>query len=413
MTAERVIKHLLKGISDGRDVKKYEEYIISHFDDALSCINFCKIPFYYIIRFVSELPSIKYETLRNLMLYLIPKVGPKSAEILFSVSCPELSTDEAKSILSLICCDFTKALLGKRSSSHRDDSNTEATHSKQLDNIRKRYEEFKRENTQIDNEFNQQMKNIDKKGGPGSHSGKRKSNFDGFSSPLIEKNPMIVSLPRKVDSGSDSGDESGSEEAVKKRENRKESAPSRIKKQTSTNSTAPEKRRHSLVKKGAKSQVERPPSVRRRISMFQNNQNREKESIKRFSDEDDYNDMDAEDGEAVNKKIEKLSRASKVVTEMPENFEPDMMQAVKKGDIDSVSYILYQDKEAANNRDKFGWTPLHWAASHGFIDICKILLDNGAKVDVKNNYGMTPIHKAQVSMHQNIVDLLWAHSGNE
>ena len=414
MTTERVIKHLLKGITEGKDVKKYEEYIISHFDEALRCINFSKIPFYYIIRIAVEIPSIKYETLRNLMLYLVPKVGAKSAEVLFSVSCPELSTDEARSIVSLISCDFTKALLGKKSvSPEKEDAPADVVYSKQLDNIRKRYEEFKRENFQIDNEFNQQMKNFDKRGDSGSYSGAKKSNSEGFTSPLVGKNPKIVALPRGIESSSESDNGSKKHEESHKEKQRKESVPSRTKKQAFPNPIVPEKRRHSSAKKGVKIQEERPPSIRQKISMFQNNQNKERECIKRFSDEDDYNDMDVEDENVVNRKIERLSRASKVITKMPENFEPDIISAVKKGDIDSVSYILYKNKRAANDRDKFGWTPLHWAASHGFIDICKILLDNGAKVDVKNNYGMTPIHKAQVSMHQNIVDLLWARSGNK
>lgn len=52
-------------------------------------------------------------------------------------------------------------------------------------------------------------------------------------------------------------------------------------------------------------------------------------------------------------------------------------------------------KEVVNTPDNAGYTPLHYAARKGYVDICKILLQNGALVDAQTKSGhATPIHKA-------------------
>jgi hypothetical protein len=50
-----------------------------------------------------------------------------------------------------------------------------------------------------------------------------------------------------------------------------------------------------------------------------------------------------------------------------------------------------------------GSTPLHYAAANGHIEIARLLLQNGADVDVKNNNGYTPLHWAA---EQDNVDIL-------
>lgn len=52
-------------------------------------------------------------------------------------------------------------------------------------------------------------------------------------------------------------------------------------------------------------------------------------------------------------------------------------------------------KGIVNTPDNSGYTPLHYAARKGHVDICKILLQNGALIDAKTNSGQaTPLHKA-------------------
>ena len=39
------------------------------------------------------------------------------------------------------------------------------------------------------------------------------------------------------------------------------------------------------------------------------------------------------------------------------------------------------------------WTPLHTASSLGRLEIARLLLDHGAKVDASDEFGQTPLHK--------------------
>jgi ankyrin repeat protein len=57
--------------------------------------------------------------------------------------------------------------------------------------------------------------------------------------------------------------------------------------------------------------------------------------------------------------------------------------------------ILINAKVNVNMQDKFGRTALHWAESRGDIDVCKILLDAGADVNIQEmEIGQTALHSA-------------------
>jgi hypothetical protein len=56
--------------------------------------------------------------------------------------------------------------------------------------------------------------------------------------------------------------------------------------------------------------------------------------------------------------------------------------------------------------DEFGETPLDNAALNGHIEIARLLLQNGAEVNVRNNYGNTPLHYAAENGHVDILHLL-------
>lgn len=52
----------------------------------------------------------------------------------------------------------------------------------------------------------------------------------------------------------------------------------------------------------------------------------------------------------------------------------------------------------ARSTSKTGWTPLHYAAMEGNIDIITLLLKHHPEVNAVTSYGVTPLHIA-VSMH--------------
>ena len=85
-----------------------------------------------------------------------------------------------------------------------------------------------------------------------------------------------------------------------------------------------------------------------------------------------------------------------------------------KSDPEIVAMLLDHGAEvnAVNMRDANKFTPLHWAtvlhnpATH---DIVRILLDNGADVKAKDNFGQMPLHYASQASNHNVISLLLDH----
>ena len=49
-----------------------------------------------------------------------------------------------------------------------------------------------------------------------------------------------------------------------------------------------------------------------------------------------------------------------------------------------------------------GWTPLHEACNHGYIDVAKQLLKAGANVNVQGYGNDTPLHDAAINGHRKV-----------
>ncbi|MGD0786982.1 MAG: ankyrin repeat domain-containing protein [Terracidiphilus sp.] len=61
--------------------------------------------------------------------------------------------------------------------------------------------------------------------------------------------------------------------------------------------------------------------------------------------------------------------------------------AALKGDLKKVQALIQSDPKVVSEKDKMGDTALHVAALHGQIAVAQALLDAGADVNAKNNYG--------------------------
>ncbi|CAM9419719.1 unnamed protein product [Ectocarpus sp. 12 AP-2014] len=78
----------------------------------------------------------------------------------------------------------------------------------------------------------------------------------------------------------------------------------------------------------------------------------------------------------------------------------------------AVQALLAEEHIACDAKDRFGKTPLHWAAGQGHIDIVLALMDAGAMVDSRDHFKATPLMLAALGGHEHVVRcLLYAGAG--
>ncbi|MCG6924128.1 MAG: ankyrin repeat domain-containing protein [Acidobacteria bacterium] len=72
----------------------------------------------------------------------------------------------------------------------------------------------------------------------------------------------------------------------------------------------------------------------------------------------------------------------------------DVVAAAKRGDLFAVKHYLAKSPDALAARDRFRYTPLHWAAVQGHWDVVATLVERGADVNALGGDGGTPLHMA-------------------
>ena len=91
----------------------------------------------------------------------------------------------------------------------------------------------------------------------------------------------------------------------------------------------------------------------------------------------------------------------------------DLCEAILKEDLKRLNSILLEnDFINLNYIDNEGQTPLHRSCKIGNIDIVKLLLNNGASLNLTNRYGWYPIHIASYFGYTNIVIYLIQQSSS-
>ena len=89
-------------------------------------------------------------------------------------------------------------------------------------------------------------------------------------------------------------------------------------------------------------------------------------------------------------------------------FNMDIFEASKSGNLEVVKVLLKSGADV-NVKDNWGWTPLMWECSYGHLEVVKFLLKNGADVNVKSNYGSTPLVAACRYGHLEVAKVILGH----
>jgi ankyrin repeat protein len=76
------------------------------------------------------------------------------------------------------------------------------------------------------------------------------------------------------------------------------------------------------------------------------------------------------------------------------------------GHAEIVRLLLTKGKALANVLDSRDWSPLYVAAESGSLETVQILLDHGARIDITNSEGRTPLLHAISCGHIEIAQLL-------
>ncbi len=67
-----------------------------------------------------------------------------------------------------------------------------------------------------------------------------------------------------------------------------------------------------------------------------------------------------------------------------------MMFAVMRGDVAKINSLISHINE--RSRDDYGYGPLHFAVLHQSLAMIQLLLKNNARVNLRDNFGNTPLH---------------------
>ncbi|EDL43025.1 hypothetical protein, conserved [Plasmodium vivax] len=94
---------------------------------------------------------------------------------------------------------------------------------------------------------------------------------------------------------------------------------------------------------------------------------------------------------------------------------PDINRALLHGAyLDNIAVVkkCLEKNADINYFDKIGRRALHYACAGGYYEICQLLIDNGAKVNVSDYKHWTPLHIAVTKMHKEITELLLKNDAN-
>ncbi|XP_032231872.2 protein phosphatase 1 regulatory subunit 27-like [Nematostella vectensis] len=95
------------------------------------------------------------------------------------------------------------------------------------------------------------------------------------------------------------------------------------------------------------------------------------------------------DRETITKRLKKLMK-NQDINAVTTSGVTVLTQCALDGILDTIK-ILVELGADVNKRDYFGWTALHYAASEGYVEICRYLLQHGANTRIEDDEGKLPV----------------------
>ena len=80
--------------------------------------------------------------------------------------------------------------------------------------------------------------------------------------------------------------------------------------------------------------------------------------------------------------------------------------AIEMNRKNSAKFLIKYPETDVNAQDNDNKTALHQCSSYGYLEICTLLIEHGAILDLKNKNGQTPLEIAAEQKHYEIINLL-------
>lgn len=75
-------------------------------------------------------------------------------------------------------------------------------------------------------------------------------------------------------------------------------------------------------------------------------------------------------------------------------LEAELIEAAKTNDAEKAVRLLSEQNVSPNCKDNDGQTPLHHACAHRSLQVCRVLLQNGADSTIVDRFGISPMDEA-------------------